>query len=366
VDASFRSPQGETLAAPAFLYQEFRRRMNDKGTEVLEPVGNRVWKVRFAPTRPGRWTVKIIARTPQDAATSPEMKFSAIPGTAHGYIGLAHQSRYFAFQDGIPFFPLGYNVVWAGKDSKGTYDFDHWIPPLGEAGGSTARIWLRWDGTLSIEYKGERSGSGRYDLLNAWRMDYILDLCRWHGVKVLFTLDSPEPYMQEEHWLGKVIRRPWEEYCAHNMANGGTLKDPQEFYNTGEGARLVEQRLRYIVARWGWNPNIFCWEIWNELDLFPNFKNLVPQIVAWHRRVAAYLRLVDLNRHLISTSFAREDGEPDIWRVQELDFVSSHTYLSTDLGGKCVDLVRRRARTRPATVLHRGIRDEIRMVGHAP
>jgi len=110
---------------------------------------------------------------------------------------------------------------------------------------------------------------------------------------------------------------------------------------------LVEQRLRYIVARWGWDPKIFCWEIWNELDLFPNFKNLVPQIVAWHRHVAAYLRSVDLNRHLISTSFARGDRQPDIWRVQELDFVSSHPYLSTDLGGKFVDLVRRRLELEP-------------------
>ena len=110
---------------------------------------------------------------------------------------------------------------------------------------------------------------------------------------------------------------------------------------------MVEQRLRYIVARWGWDPKIFCWEIWNELDLFPNFKNLVPQIVAWHRHVAAYLRSVDLNRHLISTSFARGDRQPDIWRVQELDFVSSHPYLSTDLGGKFVDLVRRRLELEP-------------------
>lgn len=325
VDGQFRSPEGKEVTMPAFLYQEFRRSLKD-GQEAVEPAGEPVWKVRFAPTAPGAWSCRIVAKDKTGAAESPRQEFTATGEVRPGYIRRSADPHYFRYDDGTPFFGIGENVAWSGK--RGTYDFDDWLPAAGKAKMNLVRIWLQWNRFLSIEHKG--TGAGRYDLGNAWRMDYVLDLARANGLRVLFTCDSPEPYQKEHYWLGKLTGRPWEN-CPHNVINGGPLKEPDEFYTTEEGHRLIRQRLRYIVARWGWDPNIFCWELWNELNCFPGWTKLVPEIVRWHVEMAETLRGLDPNGHLITTSFGNPEGQEDIWRSKGLDFVQSHVYGPKDM-----------------------------------
>ena len=335
VDGHFTAPSGKLVVMPAFLYQDCRRRLGKDGEEVTEKIGQPYWKVRISPTEIGAWQVVIRARDRSGIAQSKPFHFTATAAKGHGYIRLVPGSDYFNYDDGTPFFIIGENIAWSGK--RGTYDFDDWIPPAGRAGMNLARIWLQWS-TLSIEHKG--TGAGRYDLANAWRMDYVLDLARAHNVRVLFTCDSPEPYQKEHYWLGRLTSRPWDN-CPHNAANGGPLKEPEEFYTTEEGHRLIRQRLRYIVARWGWDPNIFCWEIWNELNCFHGWEQLVPEIARWHVEMADVLRKLDPYRHLVTTSFGNCDGHEDIWKLKELDFVQSHCYISADMAAALPPVVAR-------------------------
>lgn len=326
VNGHFTGPDGRKLVMPAFLYRDCRRRLDEKRGEIVEAVGEPHWKVRFAPTQPGRWRVTVAARDRSGAKESPPVQFEATPAKGPGYIRRAPGSDYFQYENGTPFFPIGENIAWAGK--RGTFDFDDWLPAAGKSGMNLARIWLQWNSVLSIEQKG--TGAGRYDLTNAWRMDYVLDLARRCGVRVLFTCDSPEPYQKEHYWLGKLTSKPWDN-CPHNAANGGPLKEPNEFYTSDDGHRLIRQRLRYIVARWGWDPNLFCWELWNELNCFPGWDKLVPEIAQWHVEMAGVLRELDPYQHLVTTSFGFAEGHPDIWKLLELDFVQSHSYGSKDM-----------------------------------
>ncbi|NUQ62788.1 MAG: DUF5060 domain-containing protein [Pirellulales bacterium] len=335
VDGLFQSPDGKSVVTPAFLYQDASRELKD-GSERVELVGDRRWKVRFAPTAPGRWRVAIRARNQSGTATSDSLWFEATAPAAHGYVRHRPGSDYFSYDDGTPFFIIGENIAWAGR--RGTYDFDDWLPAAGRAGMNLARIWLQWNQVLSIEHN--RTGAGRYDLANAWRMDYVLDLARKSGVRVMFTCDSPEPYQKEHYWLGKLTSKPWEN-CPHNAANGGPLREPEEFYTTEEGHRLIRQRLRYIVARWGWDPNIFCWELWNELNCFPGWEKLLPEIASWHVEMAGVLRNLDPNKHLVTTSFGFADGHEAIWNLQELDFVQSHSYGGKNMAGLLPAMVAR-------------------------
>lgn len=335
VDGRFRGPTGNEVVVPGFLYQDCRRHLTDGGEEIVQKAGEPFWKIRFAPTVPGRWQGVVRARDRSGTAESKPLHFEARPGSSRGFIRRARGSDYFSYEDGTPFFPVGENIAWAGR--RGTYDFDKWLPAAGKAGINLARIWLQWNQVLSIEHQG--TGAGRYDLANAWRMDYVLDLARQNGVRVFFTCDSPEPYQKEHYWLGKLTAKPWER-CPHNTANGGPLKEPRELYTTEEGHRLIRQRLRYIVARWGWDPNIFCWELWNELNVFPGWDKLVPEIARWHAEMACVLRSLDPNRHLISTSFCTSEGHADIWKLPELDFIQSHTYGVTDMAEKLPEVTR--------------------------
>jgi len=85
------------------------------------------------------------------------------------------------------------------------------------------------------------------------------------------------------------------------------------------------------VARWGWDNNIFCLQLWNELNLFPDWPSIAPQIGEWHNRMALYLREIDPNRHLVSTSFYNIDGIPEVWQAREMDFVEPHVYGVVDM-----------------------------------
>lgn len=335
VDGLFNGPSGKHVVMPAFLYQDCRRRLSERGEEIVDTTGEPFWKIRFAPILPGRWQVVVRATDRSGTAQSAAVPFDARSATACGYIRRAPGSDYFRYEDGSPFFPIGENIAWAGK--RGTYDFDDWLPAAAKGRMNLARIWLQWNNVLSIEHQGTRAG--RYDLANAWRMDYVLDLARNNGMRVLFTCDSPEPYQKESYWLGKLTHKPWDR-CPYNVANGGPLKEPQELYTTEEGHRLIRQRMRYIVARWGWDPNIFCWELWNELNVFPGWDKIVPEIARWHVEMAGVLRSLDPNRHLVSTSFCNSEGHADIWKLPDLDFVQSHTYGVTDMADQLPEVTR--------------------------
>ena len=326
VEARFSGPDQRHITMPAFLYREYSRAL-EKGKEQVFPVGYPDWKVRFAAGTPGNWRCRITARDATGRSESHEIWFEVTPAARRGYIHLHKGDRYFSYDDGNPLLLIGENVAWAS--SRGTYNFDTWLPPAGMAGLNCARIWLQWNKILTIESK--RSGSGRYDLANAWRMDYVLDLARRSGVHVFFCLDSPEPYQKEHYWLGQLTRRPWLS-CPHNVANGGPLKEPQEFYTSKEARRLIRQRLRYIIARWGWDPNICCWELWNEQNCFPGWEKLVPEIVAWHKEMIQELRGLDPYDRAITTSFNNPFGHDKIWNVTSLDFVQSHTYGAKQMG----------------------------------
>ena len=72
-------------------------------------------------------------------------------------------------------------------------------------------------------------------------------------------------------------------------------------------------RLRYIVARWGYSPAIGMWEFFNEIDniQFRDAKNPIPaeEIVAWHARMARYLKSIDPYGHPVTTSISHRDLE---------------------------------------------------------
>ena len=88
-------------------------------------------------------------------------------------------------------------------------------------------------------------------------------------------------------------------------------------------------RLRYLVARYGYSSSVFAWEFWNEVDIIDDYDSAT--VTAWHRDMARYLRSIDPWDHLITTSFARPRGDPEVDGLPELDFVQSHRYQARDM-----------------------------------
>jgi len=326
-DGYFTSPDGKEIVMPAFYHQEFQRTVGNVGRYSIEKKGGPGWRIRFCPGMQGPWIVKVCARDREGSACSNAMRFEVQQVKAKGFIRRGLDYRYFSYEDDSPFFIVGENMAWPMRN--GIADYDEWLSIAGRSGINLVRIWLQWNDAFQIEHK--ETGPGRYDLVNAWRMDYALDTARRNGVRVFFTMDSPDPY-QRELPRETGVKKPWIN-CPYNIDNGGPLRDPIEFFSSDEARRLIRNRMRYIVARWGWDPNIFCWELWNELNTYKGFDDNLMQITQWHAEMIGFLHKIDVNHHLISTSFANIEGPADIWELDGIDFTQSHSYRDFDMAG---------------------------------
>jgi len=132
-----------SLAQPAFLYHPFARSVIN-GYEHLTPAGPPVWLVRFAPPALGTWRYKLRATDASGSRTYPptgDLSFSVTPSSSHGFIRVSPtDSRYFQFDDGTPFIPLGYNEGVSGGAM--TVDADTKFPLFQANGMNFFRMWL--------------------------------------------------------------------------------------------------------------------------------------------------------------------------------------------------------------------------------
>jgi hypothetical protein len=328
VDADIRTPAGKTLRVPGFYYREYTRRLEGRD-ERMAPAGDPDWRIRFAPTEVGNYQLVVTVRDRTGKTVrSGAIGFRCVPSANPGFVRVSRQDkRYFVFDNGKPYLAIGANVCWGG--SRGTFDYDDWLPRYAQAGGNYFRLWLGpgWT-TFALERTGEprdRYGVGKVDLANAWRLDYVLSLARRLGMYAMLCFDSFNELRKRQY--GGF---PYWEETPHNAANGGPLKEPIEFWTHPEMLRAYRHKLRYLVARYGWCTNVLSWQFWNEVDIVgPDAYNL-DLITRWHREMGEYLRRLDPWQHLITTSFADSNGREVIDRLPILDYTTTHNYGSRD------------------------------------
>jgi len=327
VAALVRSPTGRTLTVPGFPYQDYRLVTRD-GHEDLDPVGEPVWKVRFAPVETGRHLLTLTARDAQGETRADPLTLEVADSRSDGFVRVSGKDpTRFAFDSGRPYFALGENVCWAHWSTT-MRDYTAWFGHLSAAGGNWARLWLAasWSGISPIHDGGhpEDIGYGRYSQRNSWRLDRVVEMAEQQGIRLMFCLDSFNSLRAGDPY-------PAFAQYTQNAKFGGPLTRPTDFWTSAEAAREFQARMRYYVARWGYSTSVFAWEFWNEVDLCEGFSPATA--AAWHREMARHLRALDPWDHLITTSFAHSDGFREVDRLPELDFVQTHRYGAWDPAG---------------------------------
>lgn len=329
VHASITAPNGKVLEQPAFLYQDYERSLNEN-TESFTKKGDAIWKVRFAPVEVGRYSVTIKAKDRAGAeASAGPLDFECVKSNSKGFIRISSKDkRYFAFDDGSVYFPTGANICWSG--SKGTYDYDTWLPKYKDAGCNYFRIFLGpgW-ATFALETYGEGCGAGKINLMNAWRIDYLLQLAEQYGQYVMFSIDSFNTLRKRVEEVD--LSYPYWEGSPINKLNGGPISEPIEFWTDKEAVHQYRCKLRYLAARYGWSTNVMSWEFWNEVDIISPEAYNKELMVSWHVQMSDYLRTIDCWKHLQSTSFAQWPGISEIMELKQIDFTQTHDYYTRDM-----------------------------------
>jgi hypothetical protein len=326
---NFTRPDGTLVRVPAFFFQDFARRVVN-GRERLEPNGSPEWRVRFTPTRPGRWQWFWSARTPAGVLRSEPEAFVVTDRPAAGETGLSaagfvrrseRDLRYLVHDDGTPYFAIGENVAWYG-DGR-TLDYDRWFARLAEQSANFARLWMPY-WAFALEAPATPLGDYTSRLDRAWQLDHVFDLAQSSGLMLMLCLQNHGPF-------SLAFNSEWAQN-PYNAANGGPLTQPREFFTDPTALALFRRRLRYCVARWGYAPQLLAWELWNEVDLTDGYDQNV--VAAWHRDMATYLRSLDPNRHLVTTSLAlypsvlESPSFGEIWNTAGLDLTQIHRYTT--------------------------------------
>lgn len=291
VVAAFSAPSGKRLDVHGFV------------ADTDAATGQPIWKVRFTPTEIGRWRYDVTVKTGGGAETSASYPFSCDhKADRRGFVRIAASDpRYFEFDDGTFYYPMGQNVCWATK-------YGYFLDKIQAYGGNYVRVWLcPW--SLQLEDPVE---PGKYDLRVAKQLDELLALCEQRGITLQLVLRYHD--MQGESWA----KNPY------NSANGGPCYSPGEFFTDLTAKDLHKRFLDYVVARWGHSPALFAWELWNEADLARADRE--EDLIAWHREMAAHLKKIDVHGHLVTTSVATPGRANGLFELKNIDFIPVHFY----------------------------------------
>ena len=283
--------------------------------------GGITWRVRYTPRLPGRYVIQQVTlngKAVERAKPSPnEFRVSGTPGRGFVRIDPANPLR-FIFDNGAPYYPLGYNVGWVS--SKG--GLPEYIARLGQDGGNWARIWMcHFTQSMNLDWdSGVKLPLGTLSLDVARRWDATVAATGEHGVYLQIALQHHGQYSSQTNpnWSDN----PW------NKRRGGWLQSPEEFFTDSRAIALTKAKYRYIVARWGYSPHILAWELFNEVEWTDGMKRSPDTVVKWHREMAAFLRQQDPNRHLVTTSSPMEATA--LW--ENLDYYQPHAYPPDPLG----------------------------------
>ena len=378
VEAQFTGPDGRMRPVRyGFYYEDFAIEeqylaANDARYWRALPTPQ-PWRVRFVPDQPGPWQY-VLRVTYRDGTTEtlPARTFACVASANRGFLRVAANRRNFIFDSGAPFLAIGSNVdYWGntaikpppglgalpratpnlsrcGPDTSmavlslpatqppgfSTYSYAAYAQVFGEleaVGGNYARVWLKefnWDPELYDPTTGDNSlgNYARYQN-RLFDFDRVLASAREHGIYLHLSL-------LDGFRLWSVGEQPNWPIFPYKVGLG--LEKPVEFFTDPRARHLFQNRLRYVVARWGYGPNLASYELVNEGDFTDAGQTFLqnygrhgpdfPPLRAWTIEMARYLKAQD-PRHLQALAYGPENAEEFVRDYPQLfDFTVSHEY----------------------------------------
>lgn len=319
LDAQIILPDGTSVMVPGFFIQDYTPMRGN--TAELERQGEPHWLVRYAPIHTGKHKAILHLRNQDQELRSTPLDFVVLPARdPRGFLRVSRQNaHYLQFDDGTPFFGLGENIATTEADLSATIQLHE---KFAAVGGNFVRWWICWSG-INLESGmglGDDQGIGRIRQPDAWRLDRMIETAERLDIRIMACIETQQNLRRDKTW----------GCFTYNQANGGPAATPAEFFTSPEAKRFFRQRLRYLVARWGYSTAVFSWQFWNEVSACNQFA--VEPVTVWHREMAEYLRKVDPYHHVIHTNHGNLDGYAEIDSLPGIEVMSSNSYCRRDMG----------------------------------
>jgi hypothetical protein len=325
VEGTFKNPYNQYEVALDMLLE------SPTGKLLLLPCywenGNN-WKARFTPQESGLYTYNFRLTTKADAKESARKSFNVAATDKPGFL---HKNDLwtFRFDNGKLFRGIGENVGWESRSFENDkWTYRHLLPTLAKNGANFFRTWMcYWN--MPLEFKKVGS-TKRYSNTSAYyhpeaieKMDDLVNLCDSLNLYFMLSID----------WHGHLMQGGGWRNSNYNEINGGPAKNPADFFTVQGAQEMYKNKLRYLVARWGYSPNIAVWEFFNEIDnaAFTRGDSIIiplNTIAQWHLEMSRYLKDIDPYQHLVSTSISHRDIL-GMNSIPYIDFNQKHIYKHT-------------------------------------
>jgi len=394
VYAEFWSPSGEYFRQNAFYYEG--RTKTDPGikgeyVETLIPNQDNGWKIRFSPTEIGQWRFRIIAIDANQSSVYPSngfVYFNCTSSSKHGFIETAN-NRYLQFSDGTPYYPVGNSLpwfhrpIWRGTQEYGTNQIKGLFDDMASNGIDFVRFEVNFIEGLNLigwDFVDQTNYCKFYNQRDAWQLDEILEYAEGLDINILFAVfahsaigddgffqyqgpndTSPNQYNDinsNGDTLGGYCHGAWSRYHPYNGRihqghepqspdAGLNLQSPYEWYTDSSAKSEQKKLIRYILARWGYSPNLFGLELMDEADQLAE-KNRVDtnpfwidkpstfsqDLEDWHFEMKSYIDGINTFDHLVTTAYASM-SHPSVTEVYtHMDFNQVHHYTDYLVGNQ--------------------------------
>lgn len=174
--------------------------------------------------------------------------------------------RYLELATGKTFIPVGPNICFPRLVTKGdsllSY-YDHYFGKLAANGGNFTRVWLS---VPLLEIEQEQPGI--YDPGTIALIDGLVNLGEKHGIYVKFCLEhfrkitgAPAPFPSSVPFDKPVYR--------------DQVTSMEEYFSGEAGKELFLARASFLAERYRKRPQVFGWELWNEINTVGVEKSLL-------------------------------------------------------------------------------------------
>ncbi len=344
------------------------------------------WRARFSPPLVGDYTCSVTItcyrNTPHERSyqISDAMSISVSTSLSDGYLKFNQGSKYLSFSNDSlkTFIPVGYGLL--GEQDENRYTFypgeyyllRNYLKNLAGRGNYT-RV------SLGVNYWVEFEEPGNYDphQKHMWELDELLKIAEQCDIYVLFTHMIWEEFWHSPNYVmdnrfatdGSNFTRAWfnshpyrKQYqpgdssitCGgiiDNVCSGFYSNGPlSDFFGKLDAKKLYKNRLRYIIARWGYSTNISAYDLFGEIDnTIIQWKDTVKPtrdfdrpaetdfkeiIFNWVEEMARFVKAHDPN-HLVTICKFNNEFLPrgtnidyDVFNVQALDYIGFDDYGS--------------------------------------
>lgn len=351
--AEFKSPNSPNVKRiNAFYFEDFKRNTASKKFEDWswsKINSGTKFRIRFMPDQIGKWSFIVYIKLKNQTQTQlGPYEFSVRESDKKGFVKVASNNRYLEL-GGKSFLPIGQNLPKAtcyfAKDSLGNITDDPFLcstcPCAGieewcstnkgfpmypkvymsyleelerfkKAGGNYYRFMI-FPHNYEIEYEKLGNYASRQNI--AWEMDRLIEKSENLDLKVHFNMMYGYPLSKAhygvESWDWYSNNEKDKGYCYQAELN---LTEPIEFLTNELAKKHYKNKIRYIIARWGYSTSIAMFELINEIN--NKFQEYPLEMYAWHNEMAQFIKEeLGHNEHILTVNY---DGtRPEIEKGDE-------------------------------------------------